>query len=275
MEERTQNIFTDLIDDPTNAMRSELNRDELFELADNIKQNGLINPITVRPVKDRYEVVAGHRRLSACKIAGILKISCIVRTLSDKEVFAIKAAENLERADVNPVDEAMFIFEYMQQTNLTVQEVAKSLRRSVSYVETRLVIGEMPDYLQNYLKSGDIKLGVALALYKIDDDSVRRLWVDMAVRDGVSVAQAEYWLQGYLVNKLPGGSMSENPPGGFEPGAPHIVEFECAVDGKKYDARLFKTVMVYEGNYSTLQLILSELRKLPVDAESSPHSSQV
>src|SRR3990167_7076615 len=104
-----QEIYTDIIDDPVHAMRSDIDRAELFELADNIKQNGLINPITVRPVGNRYEVVAGHRRLSACKIAGKIKITCVVRALTDAEGFAIKAAENLERVDVDPVDEANFI----------------------------------------------------------------------------------------------------------------------------------------------------------------------
>ncbi len=263
MSEVVQEIFTDQIDDPVTPMRSELDRNALFELADNIKQNGLINPITVRPVGDRFEVVAGHRRLAACKIAGKIKISCVTRVLSDKEVFAIRAAENLERVDIDPVDEALFLSVYIAETGATIPETAKILRRSVGYVETRLVVGRMPDYMREYLKKGEIKLGVALALFEIDDDGVRRLWVDMAVRDGVSVAQAEYWLHGYKVGKLPGGVMSETPPGGFLPGVAPIVMFECAVDGKKYDARLFKSLLVDEGNLETFNLIVSELRKPP------------
>src|SRR5690348_15569483 len=102
MAELVQEIFTDRIQDPHAPMRTDLDRAALFELADNIKQNGLINPITVRPVGDMFEVVAGHRRLSACKIAGIIKIAAIVRVLNDQETFAVMAAENLERADVDP-----------------------------------------------------------------------------------------------------------------------------------------------------------------------------
>src|SRR3990167_1508877 len=114
--EKIQEIFTDEIDEPEGAMRSELNRAELFELADNIKQNGLINPITVRPVGNKFEVVAGHRRLNACKIAGIIKISCVVRELDDQRVFEIMSAENLERDDVNPVEEAIFLHNYIERT---------------------------------------------------------------------------------------------------------------------------------------------------------------
>lgn len=259
--ETIQEISIDMIDDPQNAMRTEIDRNGLWELADNIKQNGLINPITVRPKGERYEVVAGHRRLSACKIAGKIKIQCVVRDLDDNKTFEVMASENLERQDVDPVDEAIFISQFIEQTGKTVAEVAKSLRRSVAYVESRLSIGMMPDYLQGYLKTSQLKLGVALALAQIDNDNIRRVWTEQAVRDGVSVAQAEYWLHGYRVNKLPGGELSEEPPEGYTPDAPSVVLFTCFVDGKKYDARLFRSVMIYEKNLPLLEEIVAEIRK--------------
>ena len=274
MTEKIQEIFIDNIDDPKHAMRSELDRNALFELADNIKQNGLINPITVRPVGDRFEVVAGHRRLSACKIAGKIRISCVVRNLTDSEVFAVKAAENLERADIDPVDEAIFIAEYIEQTKLSPQQVAKVLRRSLVYVETRLAIGFMPDYMKEYLKTGELKLGAALALVQITDDKIRHVWVDMAVRDGVSVAQAEYWLHGWLVNQLPGGTNDDTPPDGFISPLPQPVMFECAIDGKKYDARFFKTLMVYEGNLEIINAIITQLNSVSASPPPSPAESE-
>ena len=261
MHEEIREIFTDQIDDPKDAMRTDLDRDGLFDLANNIKANGLINPITVRPVGDRYEVVAGHRRLSACKIAGKIKISCVVRELDDKQTFEVMAAENLERADVDPVDEAIFITNYMDKTGKTVQEVATSLKRSVAYVQSRLEVGRMPEYMQHFLKCGELKLGVALVLAKIDNESTRELWTGIAVRDGASIAQAEYWLYDYNRQKLPGGILSDLPPGDFVPDAPQITMFECAVDGQKYDARLFRTVMIYEGNLEIFNAFVEEMKK--------------
>lgn len=268
-------IVIDQIDDPQNAMRSELNRDGLFELADNIKQNGLINPITVRPVGNRYEVVAGHRRFSACKIAGKVKIQCVVRELTDNDAFAVMAAENIERQDVDPVDEASFITEFMARTSLSVPEIAKKLRRSPMYVETRLAVGSMPDYMKDYIKRGELKLGAALALVQITDDNMRRVWCDMAARDGISVAQAEYWLHGWKVNQLPGGSQSDIPPEDYKPDAAPIVEFECAIDGKKYDARLFRTVMIYEGNLEMFNAIVDQLRIGDMASSIPPHGDGV
>ena len=280
--ETIKEITTDQIDDPIDSMRSELDREALFQLADNIKQNGLINPITVRPIdiqirdgveyrvvlgdgdtagsKMRYEVVAGHRRLSACKIAGLIKIPCVVRYLDDKKKFEVMAAENIERADVDPVDEAIFIAKYLDKTGKDIQQVAKSLRRSVAYVESRLAVGSMPDYMQTYLKAGSLKLGSALALVQITDESIRRVWCEMAVRDGVSVAQAQYWLLGWQMNKLPGGTYSELPQDGFVAGQSQPVMFECAIDGKKYDARFFKSVMIYEGNFDLFNDIVEQIR---------------
>ena len=263
-----QKIFSDKISDPEFAMRSEIDRTALFELADNIKQNGLINPITVRPKNGGFEVVAGHRRFSACKINGMIQIPCIVRELTDKETFAIMTAENLERADVDPVDEAEHLARHIEMTGDSPADVAKSIRRSIQYVETRLAVGQMPDYMKDYLKRGELKLGAALALVQITDDTQRRVWVDLAVRDGISVAQAEYWLHGWKVNQIPGATPQETPPGGFVPDAPRPVEFECAIDGKKYDARLCKTVIIYEGNFPIFSAFVSEFNSLPAQNES-------
>lgn len=267
MNETIQEIFTDQIDDPAFAMRGELDRDALFDLAENIKQNGLINPITVRPIGKRFEVVAGHRRLSACKIAGKIKIACVVRELDDNKTFQIMAAENLERNDVNPVDEAIFLNNYIERTGLSVAETAKAIKRSVGYVESRLRIGQMPDYMQDYLKQGVIKLGVALSLMEITDEITLRTWTDMAVRDGVSVAQADYWVHGWRVSLLPGGSRAETPPDGFVPTKSEPIRFECAVDGKRYLPEDMRTIMVFKENFEFLLAVLQKNRELSNEVE--------
>ena len=283
--ETIKEIFSDLIDDPKDAMRSGLDRGGLFDLADDIKKNGLINPITVRPVlcdggtvsesqpgifictlcckPIRYEVVAGHRRLGACKIAGKIKIPCVVKELDDRAAFSIMASENLVREDVDPVDEAEFIIKMMNRTGQSIDEVAQNIRRGRQCVEDRLIVANMPDYLKEYLRAKQIKLGAALALNKIANENTKRMWVDMAVRDGVSVKVAEYWLYQWGMQQLPGGIDSAVPSSDLLNNEPQAVLFECAIDGKKYDARLFRTVMIYEGNLSVFNSIVSELRTLP------------
>lgn len=270
MLDKVQEIMSDKIHDPQHAMRSELDRNALFELADNIKQNGLINPITVRPKGEDFEVVAGHRRLAACKINGLIKIPCVVRELTDKEAFAVMTAENLERADVDPVDEAEHLARHIELTGDTPAEVAKAIRRSVQYVETRLAIGQMPDYMKSYIKDGTLKLGAALHLIQISDDPVRKVWVEMAVRDGVSVAQAEYWVHGWRMQQVPGAIKSDAPPTGYEAEPPKPVEFQCAIDGLYYDARLCRTLIVYEKNLEIFNAFVSEFRTDPAKIENPP-----
>lgn len=265
MTDSIYEIFTDQIDDPKDAMRTDLDRDGLFDLAENIKQNGLINPITVRKVGTRFEVVAGHRRLSACKIAGKIKIPCVVRELDDKQTFEVMAAENLERADVDPVDEAIFLLKFQQKTGKSDQEVADSIKRSLSYVQSRLAVANMPDYMQEYLKAGELKLGVALALAQIDDERTRKMWTEIAVRDGANVRLAQHWLYEYERQKLPGGTLSDTPPSEFAESSPSIVKFRCYLDGMEYDARTMRTVMIYEGNLDILNAFIAELNWEPAE----------
>ena len=263
MPENVQEIFTDRILDPKDPMRTGIDKNGLFELAENIKQNGLINPITIRPVGDMFEVVAGHRRLAACRIAGQIRVACVVRVLDDRAAFRVMAAENLAREEVDPVDESVFVRRYMEQTGDDIAAVAGALRRSAQWVQSRLIIGEMPDYMLGALRNGTLKLGAALALYDITDDRTRRTWVDMAIRDGVSVAQAEYWVHGWKVSQLPGGGGPTNPPPQAPPPAAGPVTFRCAVDGKDYDARIVKTVMIAESNLPVFYEFVKAWRAQP------------
>lgn len=276
-------ILSDSICDPVDPMRTEMDRDALYELAENIKLNGLINPITVRPTYPNaffdevqqkwidketlneavpiFEVVAGHRRFTACKIAGIIRIPCVVRDLSDNEVFAVKASENLERADVDPVDEAIFLSKYIATSGKTTAEVAKQINRSIQYVESRLAIGAMDEHMQNAIKLGGLKLGAALKLAEITDDRLRRIWTEMAVRDGISVAQAEYWLHGWKMNQLPGGSPTDIPPEGYQAAAAEPVRFRCQLSGIEEDARQFRTVLIHESQIAIFEQIAREYQR--------------
>jgi ParB/RepB/Spo0J family partition protein len=282
-EGAVQVLMQDQIIDPVDPMRTDMDRDELYQLAENIKQNGLINPITVRPRKwcedhraiietgiidhhtcnlgTRYEVVAGHRRFTACKIAGKIRIECVIRELTDGEVFSVKAAENIERAEVDLLDESKFITEYMNVTGKTIPEIAKALNRSTSYVTSRLQIGLMPPYMQQGLKDGSLKLGVALKLNEITDEKIKEVWVGMAIRDGISVAQADYWLHGWRLNQLPGGSGNEAPPEGFSEQSPQSIKFRCDLSGQEDDVRFFRTKLIHESQLDTFNAIANEIQK--------------
>ena len=256
--ENVQELFTDKIKLPANNMREHIDRDEIFELAEDIKKNGLISPITVRPLADGFELVAGQRRYLAHQVAGIIKIKCIVRELSDDDALAIMTSENLARVDVNPVDEAKHVARLFEQQKQDIKAVAKLVGRGTKWVDDRLAIGRMPDYMQEFLAKKEIKLGVALILSEITDENTRRMWTLQAVRDGVSVDMANYWLSDFKRQLLPGGNLALSADGATPLLPPAAILFRCAIDGKEYDCRLCKTVIIYEGNLNVFRAFVSE-----------------
>lgn len=259
----TREILSDLIDLPANQMRRDINRDELHVLAENIKQNGLISPITVRPVGERYELVAGQRRLMALRIAGIIRIPCIVRDLNDVTALNIMAAENIERRDVDLVDESNFIARVMKETDADVEQMAARLKRGEKYVKDRLLVAEMPDYMQGFLKTAELKLGAALALMEITPEEKRRLWVGMAVDQNASVRTVEYWAYQHRLGVLPGDPSGDVVVPGAPPAEYKSIMFRCIVDGKEYPATECESVFVFKGNRPLLEAFRAEMSKDP------------
>lgn len=187
-------IYADKIIPPTQAMRRDFDEEGLIELANDIKQNGLTNAIMVRPVADKYEIVAGHRRYLAMLRIPWSKIPCIIRNLSNTEVLAIKAGENYRRSEVNPVDEAHFLKTILKEDLSNIEEVATLIGKKSPYILDRLEILTYPDYMIPAIQYKQIGLGVARSLSKIDDEQYRRMFFDQALRDGMKQYQADYYL---------------------------------------------------------------------------------
>lgn len=248
MEHTTRDIVLDLIDEPEFAMRTEINRDEVFELAADIKKNGLINPITVRPKGDRFEIVAGHRRFLAHRYGGMPQIKCVVRDLTDTEAFAVMTSENLVREDVNPVDEAVHTKRLMEMNNGDIKRVCDIVNRGKDWVESRLAVAEMTEELKDALRTEKIKLGVALALSEITDETDLAGCLQMAISQGASVVVARYWVAQWHAGLF--GHATENMlPDPDAPGFQRkVVMLRCSLDGKDYPATEFNSILVYRGN---------------------------
>lgn len=193
MVEQIQIIPLDQIDAPKTAMRSEVHDEGIEELASSIKTIGLLQPVLLRAVGERYEIIAGHRRVTAARLAGQVTIAAIVRTSSDAEATVQKIHENLMRVDVNPIDEAAFLAKVMQEQDLDVKKIAELTRRSAEYISSRLEILQYPDYLIEAVGEKQITLGAASWLAKITDEQVRRSYVSYAISGGISVKRAIAW----------------------------------------------------------------------------------
>lgn len=227
--ETIENISLDLIDDPEIAMRSQIDDDKLVELASSIKQHGLIQPITLRKVGSRYEVVAGHRRFIASKIAQTVMIKAIVRDLDDEQTDGMRMHENLYREDVNPVDEARYIQIMVDKHKVSPEALAKMTGKSEQYLMARYELLEYPEYLLKAIESGHISLSAGHWLNKISDDIVKQEYVRFAVGGGITAKRAEAWFRSFEAGNLPREASSYVAPAVTPNLEPRIIKMKCVL----------------------------------------------
>lgn len=203
MKEEIEKVPTDIIDDPATPMRNSIDEEKLDELARSIKAHGLIQPITLRKVGERYEVIAGHRRLMAHKRAGIPLISAIVRDLSDEQTDSQRMHENLYRDDINPVDEARYIRAMIDKHETSPEELTKITGKSEAYLRSRYELLDYPTDLLLAVELGEIGLTAAQWLVKITNPQVLSEYTRFARLGGITAKRAEAWYRSWSVGSLP------------------------------------------------------------------------
>ncbi len=181
----------DIEPNPTQP-RKDFSEEGLQALADSIAEVGVLSPILVRQ-KDNglYEIIAGERRWRASKLAGKKKIPAIVKDYETKEVMEIALIENLQREDLNPLEEAMGYQTLKEQFGLTQEEIAKRVSKSRSTVANILRILNLPDFVLKEIKAGKVSLGHAKALSSLESDESKKLLLYEIVKNEISVRDAE------------------------------------------------------------------------------------
>lgn len=149
--------------------RKNFDEDSLQELADSIKQYGLLQPIIVQDKKDHYEIIAGERRWRACKIAGLKEIPVIIKNYSDLEIVEISLIENIQRQDLNPIEEALAFKRLLEEFHLKQDEVAERVSKSRAAVTNSIRLLKLSDEVQQMLIDDMISTGHARALLAIED----------------------------------------------------------------------------------------------------------
>ena len=187
-----------LIDTNPNQPRKNFDKDALAELAKSISQHGVIQPIIVAPKGGRYEIIAGERRYRATQQAGLGKIPAIVRDYNDMERKEIALIENLQREDLNPIEEAMAYKTLMGQYNLTPEELANKLGKGRPTVANSLRLLHLAPAVQEMLVSGRLTAGHARALVIIKDPAVQVSYAMAAKDKQLSVRQLEFMVQKYV-----------------------------------------------------------------------------
>lgn len=175
----------------SNQPRKTFDEDKLEELAASIEQHGLIQPVILRKIDRGYEIVAGERRWRAARKLGIKEIPCIVRELSNEENMLLAIIENMQREDLNPIEEAEGISQMIETYGLTQEQVSKSVGKSRPYITNSLRLLKLADPVKEYLASGDLSVGHAKALVAVGEEKKQILLAYEAVKKGLSVRQLE------------------------------------------------------------------------------------
>jgi len=187
-------ISTDLIDDPEQPMRTDLTPASVEDLILSIKQVGLIEPLIVKFKDDRYEVIAGHRRLFACRLARIVEVPCHVHRANDEQTEMMKIHENLYRVAIRPSDEAKHFSYLIDKHKMTPIKIAQLITKSPNYVMDRLGILEYPDFLLDAMQRGKISFSVAKEFAKFTDLKQMQSAVYYAMRGGMTSEMAKKWV---------------------------------------------------------------------------------
>ncbi|ADL43553.1 parB-like partition protein [Caldicellulosiruptor obsidiansis OB47] len=187
--EKIEEINIELIELSENQPRKVFNEEEIEELASSIKSVGLIQPLVVQKKGDKYVLIAGERRLRACKIAGIEKVKCIIKEYENPLEIAL--IENIQRKDLNPYEKALAFKRLMDEFGYTQEELARRLGISRSKVANTLRILNLGEQIIDLIIKGKISEGHAKVLLSVEDEEQRNKLAQLVVEKNLSVRELE------------------------------------------------------------------------------------
>jgi len=171
--------------------RSQFSPDELAQLSDSIREQGVLQPLLVRQAEVGYELVAGERRLRAAKMAGLQRIPVVVKDVSDAQMLEMSIVENIQRENLNPIEEAEAYFRLIEEFGLTQEQAATRVGKSRSAVANFLRLRQLPDPIKNSITERQLSMGHARALLGADTAAQQNTVWRAIVRKGLSVRQTE------------------------------------------------------------------------------------
>ncbi|WP_303962801.1 ParB/RepB/Spo0J family partition protein [Succinatimonas hippei] len=175
--------------------RQNFDSEALNELALSIKEHGLLEPLLVKSKEDgKYEIICGERRYRAAKIAGLTEVPCLVRDVLEKNAYAIALIENIQRKDLNPLEQASALLQMMKECSLTQEELAKTLGKSRSSVTNILRLNQLSENVKKLLLDGSIEMGHAKAILSLDSELQEKA-AKIVVSKGLNVRQTEAFIK--------------------------------------------------------------------------------
>ncbi|PCH65175.1 MAG: chromosome partitioning protein ParB [Gammaproteobacteria bacterium] len=198
LDDSLQYFPLDMIQPGKYQPRVDMSQESLEELADSIRAQGLVQPIVVRPVNGgHYEIIAGERRWRACKIAGLDTVAALVRDVSDRSAIAMALIENIQREDLNPMEEANALHRLREEFSMTHQEAAEAVGRSRAAVSNLLRLRNLNDEVKRLVENCDLEMGHARALLALEGEQQSEI-ANHIVEKGLSVRETEQLIRRLL-----------------------------------------------------------------------------
>ena len=189
--EEIQNVRLDELRSNPYQPRKNFDEEALQELANSIKEHGVFQPIIVKKSIKGYEIIAGERRVKASKLAGLTEIPAIVRDFNDTQMMEIALLENLQREDLNAIEEASAYKKLQETLALTQEELAKRLGKSRSHITNMIGLLTLPQGIQDYIIQDKISMGHARVLSKLEDSTKQEELAQKIIKEGLSVRELE------------------------------------------------------------------------------------
>lgn len=171
--------------------RKNFDDESLKELSESIKVDGVIQPIVVRKVNENYEIIAGERRYRASKLAGLKKVPVVVKNVTDRKAKEIALIENIQREDLNPIEQATSLKVLMQEYTLTQKELSEIIGKSRSYIANNLRLLTLSDYIKEHLVNGDLSSSQARTLLSLESEKERKKYLDKLLNKDVNIREIE------------------------------------------------------------------------------------
>ena len=184
-------IRIDDIEPNPDQPRRDFDPESMAALADSIRQNGIITPITLRQTGETYQIIAGERRWRACRMAGVKEIPAIILEREEQDAFALSLIENLQREDLNPIEEAEGFARLTEMYHLTQEQASERVGRSRSAVANSMRLLQLDPKIQEEIKNGRLSAGHGRALLSIEAPASRPKAAEMMIEQQLSVREAE------------------------------------------------------------------------------------
>ena len=191
LQDEPYEVAVELIDSGPSQPRTHFDEVSLERLADSIRSHGVVQPILVRRRGERYELIAGERRWRAAKIAGLLKIPVVVKEIPDEDLLEIALIENIQREDLNPIEEAQAYKNLIETVGLTQEALAGRLGRDRSYITNYLRLLRLPPDIQQLVKDGTLTTGHARTLLGLTHVDLQRRIARRIIEEDLSVRSTE------------------------------------------------------------------------------------